>query len=114
MDLYPEIELPIIAVFTSYPGAGPEEVETIVSKTLESTIETVPNVTKVSSTSSAGTSVVLAESNYGADLDMITLAMRERIDLVKPGLPNDVSAPDHLQVRSGHDAHHDAGRRRRR
>ena len=37
--------------------------------------------------------MVLAESNYGADLDMVTLAMRERIDLVKPSLPNDVSAP---------------------
>ena len=93
MDLFPDIQLPIIAVITSYPGAGPEEVETIVSKTLESTLETVPNVTKVSSTSAAGTSMVLVESNYGADLDMVTLAMRERIDLVKPRLPDDVSAP---------------------
>jgi len=93
MDLYPDIELPIIAVITNYPGAGPEEVEAIVSKPLESTIETVPNVTKVSSTSYAGVSVVMAESNYGADLDMISLSMRERIDMVKSNLPKDVSAP---------------------
>lgn len=93
MDLFPDIQLPIIAAITNYPGAGPEEVESIVSRIIEEAVATVPNVTEVSSISYAGTSVVMAEANYGADLDYIALTMRERIDLVKPYLPDDVEAP---------------------
>lgn len=93
LDLYPDINFPIVAVITSYPGAGPEEIETIVTRPLEEAIAAVPDIQTVSSQSSSGSSMVMAEANYGADMDYIALTMRERIDLVKSTFPDEVGTP---------------------
>ena len=44
LDLYPNIQFPIIMAFTSYEGAGPEEIENLITKPMESAISSVPNV----------------------------------------------------------------------
>lgn len=93
LDLYPNINLPYILVMTTYEGAGSEEIENLITRPLESAISAVPNVKKVSSTSSPGSSMIIAECNYGANLDFTNLKMRERIDLVKRYLPTDAEDP---------------------
>ncbi|NLY75580.1 MAG: efflux RND transporter permease subunit, partial [Firmicutes bacterium] len=93
LDLYPNIQFPIIMVFTNYEGAGPEEIENLITKPLESAISAVPNVKKVRSTSSTGSSMVMAECNFGADMDFTNLKMRERIDMIKSVLPDDADEP---------------------
>ncbi len=93
LDLYPNIEFPTIMIMTSYEGVGPEEIEKLVTRPLEEAISAVPNVKKVNSTSSPGNSVIVAECNYGTDMDFTNLKMRERIDLVKRALPTDASDP---------------------
>lgn len=93
LDLYPNIDLPIVAVFTSYPGAGSEEMETIITRPLEEAVAAVPNIKTVTSVSAPESSIIIAEANYGSDMDYISLTMRERIDMVKPYFPDEVSAP---------------------
>ncbi len=93
LDLYPNIQFPIIMAFTSYEGAGPEEIENLITKPLESAISAVPNVKKVRSTSSTGSSMVMAECNFGTDMDFTNLKMRERIDMIKRVLPDDAEEP---------------------
>lgn len=93
LDLYPNIQFPIIMAFTSYEGAGPEEIENLITKPMESAISAVPNVKKVTSTSSSGSSMVMAECNYGTDMDFTNLKMRERIDMIKRALPDDAEEP---------------------
>ena len=56
-DLYPEFSLPFAAVITNYEGAGPREIETLVTKPLESSLGTVSSLKSISSTSSAGSSL---------------------------------------------------------
>ncbi|MDK2991290.1 MAG: hydrophobic/amphiphilic exporter (mainly bacteria), family, partial [Clostridiales bacterium] len=87
LDLLPNINLPIAAVTASYPGAGPEEIETMVTKPLESVLGTVSNVNSVRSISTEGSSIIILEFNQGTDMDFAALDMREKVDLIKGMLP---------------------------
>lgn len=93
VDLLPEMKFPTMAVFTTYDGAAPEEVEAMITRPLEETLATVPGVKKISSTSSQGSSVIMLEFNWGTDMDFRALDVREKIDLVKGLLPSEVRTP---------------------
>lgn len=98
VDLLPNINLPIAVVSTGYPGAGPQEVETIVTRNLENVLATVSNVKSIRSVSSEGSSLVIVEFTGGTNMDFATLEMRERIDLVRGMLPDAVSSPMVLKL----------------
>lgn len=93
MDLFPDINLPYAVVSTSYTGASPEEVENIVTRNIETAMATVSNVKTISSTSSNGRSMVILEFNQNTNMDSVMLDMREKLDMISPYLPEDVSAP---------------------
>ena len=93
MDLFPDINLPYAVVSTSYTGASPEEVENIVTRNIETAMATVSNIKTISSTSSDGSSMVILEFNQNTDMDAVMLDMREKLDMISPYLPEDVSAP---------------------
>ncbi|GMO68392.1 MAG: efflux RND transporter permease subunit [Treponemataceae bacterium] len=93
IDLLPEMEIPYIAVSTSYSGAGPEEVERTVTRTLESSLSSVSGLDKLSSTSSTGSSTIIMQFIYGTNLDEAGNEMRDRIDMVKGYLPDDAGTP---------------------
>jgi len=93
LDLFPELNLPWALVITDYDGAGPQEVENMVTRPLESVLGTVGNINKIYSFSMVGTSVVALEFNWGTDMNFATLEMREKIDLVERNLPEATRAP---------------------
>jgi len=93
VDLYPEIEPPILIVYTGYTGAGPEEVERTVSRTLEGTLSNVSSLKKLTSTSSKGSSLVMLEFNYGTDMADAANSVRDNLELVKKFLPADSDTP---------------------
>ncbi|BDG59273.1 efflux RND transporter permease subunit [Caldinitratiruptor microaerophilus] len=93
VDLYPAMEFPMAVVVAEYEGAGPQEVESLVTRPLEEALGTTPGLKKIRSWSSEGTSFVLAEFNWGTDMDFATLQMRERIDRVRGFLPDEVKSP---------------------
>jgi HAE1 family hydrophobic/amphiphilic exporter-1 len=93
VDLMPNISFPIAIVSTEYSGVAPQEVETIVTKNIENAIATVNNIKSVQSTSSEGRSIVIAEFNSGTDMDFATLQMREKVDMIKGYLPDDIGSP---------------------
>ena len=98
IDLFPEIELPIAVVFTSYTEAGPQEVENLVTKPIEGAISAAGNVDTVNSITSQGNSIIIAQFNTGTDMDFAALEMREKIDMVKGFLPDDASEPMVLKI----------------
>ena len=63
VDLLPNIDLPYVVIVTSYPGAGPEEVEMVVTKPLEQVVATVNNIKNINSISREGVSIVILEFN---------------------------------------------------
>ncbi len=98
LDLFPNMQLPIAAVITSYSGAAPSEVEAMVTRPLEDSLGTVQNIRNLSSTSSPGSSTILLELDWGTDMDMALLEVRERLDMVRGYLPDGVSSPQVMKA----------------
>ena len=98
IDLYPDLEIPYIIVSTSYPNAGPEEVENSITRTLESSLSGITGLKTLVSTSSSGSSMVMLELNYGSNLDSATNEIRDRLDLVKDYLPEDATSPTIIKM----------------
>ncbi|TYO96584.1 efflux RND transporter permease subunit [Desulfallas thermosapovorans] len=93
IDLFPELELPVAIVSTSYSGVGPEEIEQQITKPLESVLSSVSNLDTISSTSSMGSSTVILMLDWGADMDFAALDIREKIDIIRDVLPDGAGAP---------------------
>ncbi|HKM39989.1 MAG TPA: efflux RND transporter permease subunit [bacterium] len=93
IDLLPQLNLPMAVVVSSYSGAGPEEVEQMVTRPLEAVLSTVSNVKNVMSMSSPGSSQIMVEFNWGTDMDFAALDMREKIDILSGMLPPEVERP---------------------
>jgi len=93
IDLFPEINPPVLMVFTSYPGAGPEEVETVVTRTLEGALSNVSNIRKITSTSSEGSSQVQLEFTWGTNMAEASNDVRDSLEFVKDLLPDAATTP---------------------
>ena len=98
VDLLPQFSLPYAIVMTQYSGAGPHEIETLVTRPLEGAVATVSNAKNITSISSNGSSIVMVEFNDGTDMDMAMLDMREKIDMIKGYLPEDADEPLVLEL----------------
>ncbi len=98
VDMYPDMDLPYMIVITTYNGAGPEEVEQSVTRTLEGQLSGLSGLKKLQSRSMSGTSLIILEMNYGTNLDAAVNEIRDKIDIVRSYLPDD------NQNGSGHDA----------
>ncbi|WP_138420686.1 efflux RND transporter permease subunit [Aquibacillus sediminis] len=97
IDLFPEIDLPIAVITTTYEGAAPQEVEELVSKPIESSVSTLEGIDTVQTQSENGSSLVMMMFKNGTDLDNTLLDVRERIDQVKAMLPEDADDPSVLR-----------------
>ncbi len=93
IDLLPEVDLPIAVVATSYPDAGPEDVENAISRPVESAVSSIEGIETIQSQSQSDSSLVLMMFKNGVDLDQALLDVRERIDQVKGGLPDRAGDP---------------------
>jgi HAE1 family hydrophobic/amphiphilic exporter-1 len=93
IDLYPEINPPYLVVYTSYAGAGPEEVERSVTRTMEATLSGVSGLEKITSSSSKGSSMVVMQFTYGTDLIDATNSVRDVLERIRNYMPTDADSP---------------------
>ncbi|MBO5771418.1 MAG: efflux RND transporter permease subunit, partial [Alistipes sp.] len=93
IDQYPEMEFPAVTVFTTYPGANAEEIETNVTRILEDQLNTVENLEKITSTSSDNYSIVSLELEWGADITEATNDVRDVINRCAKLLPDGAEQP---------------------
>jgi hydrophobic/amphiphilic exporter-1 (mainly G- bacteria), HAE1 family len=93
VDLFPEMDFPLVTVRTLYPGASPSEVEKLVTKPVEEAVSTIADVKKVTSTSIEGVSLVVVEFEWGIDLDIRALDVRDKVAAMKFKLPDDTEEP---------------------
>ncbi|MDP2960170.1 MAG: efflux RND transporter permease subunit, partial [candidate division Zixibacteria bacterium] len=92
-ELFPSITYPQITVVTAYENAAPEEIESLITKSIEEAVGTVNNVKRISSISKEGLSLVMVEFNWGTNMDFAALNVREKIDLIKEKLPRESQEP---------------------
>ena len=88
-ELFPPIVFPQLSIVTRYENAAPQEIETLITKPIEEVVGTVPNLRRLSSTSKEGISLVIADFNWGTNMDFASLSVREKIDLIKERLPRE-------------------------
>lgn len=93
VDLFPDITFPIIGVITQYEGVGPFDIENLVTRPLEEAVTSVENIKTVNSQSSSGTSILILEFGWGADMDQAEINVRKQIDMYRDLFPDDVSDP---------------------
>lgn len=93
LDLYPSMEVPVALVMVQYPNTAPEEIENLITKPIEEQIATVEDLKALTSISSEGNSIVVAEFEYGTDMNFASLEMREKVAILSDYLPDKASEP---------------------
>jgi HAE1 family hydrophobic/amphiphilic exporter-1 len=93
VDLFPDVNFPMVVVVTPYPGAGPEEVETLVSKPIEEAVSVLSGVKDVTSYSQEGFSTVLVEFDLGTPIKFAAMDVRDKVSSIRNSLPTDVLEP---------------------
>lgn len=82
-DLLPKMDLPYAIIMTTYVGASPEKVEQVVTKPLEQSMETLSNISEVSSISNENSSVVILEFSNDVNMDSALIEINSKLDLIK-------------------------------
>ncbi|MBI2953007.1 MAG: efflux RND transporter permease subunit [Chloroflexi bacterium] len=93
-DQYPQINIPYVMVVVAYPGAGPEEVESRVTKIVEDAVAGVSELKTLSSYSIDGLSAITMEFSVGADTDTAAIDVERKVSAIKSQLPEDAHAPN--------------------
>ena len=97
-DLFPKIELPYVAVITTYPGASPQTVESEVTAPLEQQLSTLENLKSVTSTSSGSSSLIFLEFEQDTELDTVSVDIRDKAALVSGSWDDAISSPVIMKI----------------
>jgi len=93
IDMFPEIEFPFVSVMTLYPGAGPEEIETLITKPIEEEVGAINGVKTIQSVSQEGISFVFVEFQMNVSVDIAGIDVKEKVDAIRYQLPSDIEPP---------------------
>ena len=89
----PSIEIPQIVVTTIYPGASPDDVESLITQPIESEVQGVNGIKEIRSTSTEGVSSIIVEFDVDVSIDDAFAKVRDKVDIAKADLPGDVEEP---------------------
>ncbi|MBZ0266773.1 efflux RND transporter permease subunit, partial [bacterium] len=91
VDLLPDIAYPSLTIRTEFPDTAPGEVENLVTRPIEEAVGVMSGLQEIHSVTRSGTSEVTLQFGWGADMDDLSLEIREKLDRVE--LPEDAEAP---------------------
>ena len=100
IDLYPNIDLNIVSVMTSYSGAGAQDVEANVTRPLEDVLNTTEKLKEITSQSRDGLSMIMLEFDFGTDMDAVMNDVRDKVSLISGFLPDGTEDPMILKFSS--------------
>ncbi len=97
-ELNPKVDFPFITVVTVYPGAGPQEIETLVSQPIEEAVGSTANMKHITSTSQDGVSTVGMEFELGTDVNVAAADVRDKLSAARGNLPDDAEEPSIIKA----------------
>ncbi len=93
VDLFPDVSFPVVTITTPYPGAGPGEIESRVTKPIEDAVSTINGIDEVRSYSRDSASVVVAMFDIEADVRQAASDVRDRVAAIRGQLPEQTMDP---------------------
>jgi HAE1 family hydrophobic/amphiphilic exporter-1 len=93
IDQFPNVDIPVITVQTTYPGASAETIEREVTRRMEEAFNPVQGVDKITSVSLEGVSQVIVEFDLDRDVDAAAADIRAKIETIRRELPEDIDPP---------------------
>jgi HAE1 family hydrophobic/amphiphilic exporter-1 len=93
VDLFPNVEFPIVTVTAVYPGADPESVETKVLEKLEEAVGSVGGIDFMQGTAQENVATMVVQFQLGVSPDQAAQDIRDRIAAIQSELPPDLEAP---------------------
>ena len=93
VDQFPDVDIPVVTVTTVLPGAGPEQVESDVTKIIEDAVNPIAGVDHISSTSQEGVSIVTIQFKLEVEGEIASQEVREKVAAVRSQLPDNVDEP---------------------
>ncbi len=93
LELMPKVEMPVVTVTTTLPGAGPEEIEAQVTKIIEEAINTVSGIDELRSVTREGLSQVIVQFVLEKDLGIAAQEVRDKVGTILADLPEDADPP---------------------
>jgi multidrug efflux pump len=94
----PDITIPVIIINTVYLGASPQDIENLITRPIEQEVQSIENIKVIRSSSIEGTSSITIEFNPNEDIDIALQRVKDKVDLVKPELPQDAEDPVVLEI----------------
>lgn len=93
VDLFPDVELPVLTVQTVYQGASPDTAEREVTKRIEEVLNTIAGVRHIQSTTTEGRSVIVVEFHLGTKIFTAQQDAQAKINSIRPQLPREIDEP---------------------
>ncbi len=93
VDMYPDVEIPVLSIVTKFPGASPETLEREVTKRIEEVVNRIPGAKHVISISRESLSQVVVEFQLNVKINEASQEARAKINTVRGDLPQDIEEP---------------------
>ena len=101
VDRFPQIDFPMVSVTTALPGANPDVVDASFTNLIETTVNSVPGIDYISSSSSPGISNVAIQFTLEKDIDVAFNEVQAKVNQVLRDLPEDAEPPVVAKVEVG-------------
>ncbi len=93
IDMYPDIDPPIVSIITSWPGASASDVKSEITEKIEDFVNSINNLDTLRSKSVDNLSVVTCQFDWGTDLDIAINDIRDSLEIAKSKIPDDADDP---------------------
>lgn len=101
VDLMPNMNVPVVMIQTTWIGATPEDMDSLVTKKIEEVMPNIEGIKEMNSTSSENSSVVVLEFDYGTDTDKKVTDVQTELNNIRNDLPSDIDTPIVKKIQPG-------------